>query len=64
MKTTDGQQGAPVYTITRETYGGQFHYTYTALSIFAMDGGSSWNRGPKMDKHHLLFYGSNPYITN
>ncbi len=62
MDATAGQEGAPVYTITREAYNGEFYYTYTALSLFAADS-NGCNRGPRMTKHHLTFYGNNPYVS-
>ncbi len=62
MDATNGQEGAPVYTITREAYNGEFYYTYTALSLYT-DTGNGYNRGPRMTKHHLMFYGNNPYVS-
>lgn len=62
IDATIGQEGSPVYTITREAYGGEFYYTYTALSLYAMEV-NGYNRGPMMNKHHLMFYGNNPYVS-
>ena len=59
---TGGESGAPMYTITRERYNDTDYYTYTALGIF-VGGNSSFNGGPLMNKHHLMFYRNNPYAN-
>lgn len=57
-----GQSGSPVYTITRERYNGQDHYTYTALAVNSGGIPDSHNCGPLMTRHHLRFYMNNPNI--
>lgn len=65
VDTSDGQEGSPIYTITREYYNNEYYYTYTALGIAnSQEGTYVSNSGVLMTKHHLLFYGSNPYISN
>ena len=59
VDTSSGQSGAPVYTITRETYNNETYFTYTALSVLS-GGNSVSSQGPLMTKYQQMFYNNNP----
>lgn len=55
----DGQSGAPVYTITKNTINGQLSYTYTVIAVHSGGIANSRNWGSLITKYHLQFYKNN-----
>ena len=64
IDTTLGQNGAPIYTISRLQNGNTSNYTYiyTALGIQQEEKGNTYNQGSLITKYHLQFYNNNPYM--
>lgn len=60
VDTSNGQSGAPVYTIIRERYNNQDHYIYTALAVHS-GGTKVRGAGPLMTRHQFVFYENNMY---
>ena len=63
VDVTAGQSGAPIYTITRQTYNNNFTYIYTALAISTGINPNTYNFGTRLTKYHKMFYNNNTYAS-
>lgn len=65
IDTTNGQNGSPIYTISRLQNGstGDYFYIYTALGIHQEEKPDTYNQGSLITKYHLQFYNNNPNIN-
>lgn len=60
---TDGDSGAPVYTITKCTSGNSTSYYYTAIAVLRGDSGP-YTQGVRFTKLHQNFYLGNENVNN
>lgn len=60
---SDGDSGAPVYTITKTTVGSRKVDTATVLAIHHGEIPNKTNRGSLITNYHLQFYKNNPNIN-
>ncbi len=64
VDTSGGQSGTPIYTIMKTTVGGEVSYKFVVLAVHQgglESEGANW--GARINRHHKLFYGNNPYAN-
>lgn len=61
---TDGDSGAPIYTVTMQTIDEDLTYQYSAIGVMHGDSSNTSNCGVRFTKYHLAFFFNNDYITD